>query len=142
MEKGFTFIEILLVVGAIVAITAFTVPLSVSFQARNDLDIAVHTTAQGLRRTQFLSQAVDGDISWGVKIQSSSIVLFKGSSFALRDPAFDEQFDMPATIVPSGINEVVFSKFSGLSQATGTIVFATPYEARTLTINEKGTIEY
>lgn len=90
-----------------------------------------------------LSQGIDGDTTWGVKVQSGSIVLFKGATYAGRDPAFDEVFNMPGTITPSGLGEVVFAKFSGEPQAMGTVTLtSSTSETRTITINEKGTITY
>lgn len=142
-NQGFTLIEMLLSTGIIVAIIAISTPIFQSFQAKNDLDIAAVTVAQNLRRAQMLSQSIDGDATWGVFVANGSQTIFKGASYAIRDVAFDEIFDMPTSIVPSGISEIVFSKLYGLPQTIGTINFAsTTNEIRIVTINAKGTIDY
>ena len=129
---GFTLIEILLTVAIIALFAGIALPLDQALQNRSDLNLAVSALAQTLRRTQVLAQAVDGDTSWGVKVQTGSITLFKGPNFLGRDPAFDEAFDIGTQITPSGLEEVVFSKFSGLPQATGTIIFARFFPERTM----------
>lgn len=142
-KKGFTLLEVLLSLAAIALISGIFIPVYQLFQARNDLDIAVITYTQTLRRAQALSQAVDGDIAWGVYIKSGSITLFKGTTYITRDSNFDEVFDMPVNITPSGIAEIIFTKFTGLPQTTGsvTLTFNTN-EARTLIINQRGMVNY
>ena len=142
-RPGFTLLEMLLVVAAISILAAMSIPVYQTFQVKNDLDVAENTIAQSLRRAQTLSLAVDGDTTWGVKVQSAEIVLFKGASYGARDSSFDETFDMPTTITPSGLGEVVFGKFSGDPQQTGTITLTTSTsEVQTLTINAKGVVDY
>ena len=142
-NAGFTIIELLLSVSIITIIAGISVPIYQSFQVRSDLDIAAVSTAQSLRRAQVLSQAVDGDTSWGIKIQSESIMVFKGESFATRDTTFDELFSVPTSITPSEVSEVVFTKFTGLPQTTGIITFTSnANETRTITINAKGMVNY
>ncbi len=142
-SAGFTLIEVLLSVAAITIIAGVSIPVYQSFQVRNDLDIATVEIAQGARRAQILSQSVDGDIAWGVKIQSGMIVIFKGNSYATRDVAFDEIFEMPISIVISGISELVFAKFTGLPTTTGTTTLtSSTNETRNITINVKGTVNY
>ena len=58
--------------------------------------------------------------------------------------AYDETFDLPASIEATGVTQVVFSKVSGLPQATGTLTLtaASIGEARTVTVNESGMVDY
>lgn len=142
-NAGFTLLEVLLSVAAIAIIAGISVPVFQSFQVRNDLDIATVEIAQSARRAQALSQAVDGDTSWGVKIQSRSLTVFKGASYAARDINFDEVFDTPTSITPSGLSEIVFVKFTGLPQTAGTITLTSDAnETRNITINQKGMVGY
>ena len=145
--SGFTLIELLLSVAIITIIAGMSAPVYQSFQVRNDLDIAAVTIAQSLRRAQALSQAVDGDTSWGMYAQSGSITLFKGINFLTRDSSYDETFNLPSSITPSSVSgnfwEIVYAKFTGLPQTTGAVTLtANTNEARSITINEKGMISY
>ncbi len=143
LNHGFTIFEVLLTVAAMAIVAGMGVPIYQSFQVRNDLDIAGTTVAQSFRRAQILAQSQEGDISWGVNVEAGSITLFKGASFASRDTNFDEVFGLPNSITPSGLDEVVFEKFTGLPQSTGTVTLtSSTEEIRNITINEKGTIGY
>lgn len=142
LSKGFTILEVFLSVAVIGILAGFSLPVARAMLAKNDLDVAAVTVAQTLRRAQILSQAVDGDTSWGLKVQSGSIALFKGTSYTSRDSSFDETFDTPATISFSGVSEIVFSKFSGLPQTTGTMILTSESDAKSITVNSKGGISY
>lgn len=142
-NAGFTLIEMLLSVAVITLIAGTSAPVYQSFQVRNDLDIVTVSTVHSLRRAQVLSQSIEGDTSWGVKTQSGSLILFKGTSFAGRDTMFDELFSIPTSITPSGVSEIVFDKLTGFPQTTGTITFTSnANETKTITINAKGMVNY
>lgn len=142
-NTGFTLLEVLLSVAIIALLAGLGTPIYQSFQVRNDLDVATNTIAQSLRRAQVLSQAVDGDTSWGLSVQGGAVTLFRGVSYASRDASFDEVFDLPGSIIPSGVSEVVYEKFTGEPQTTGTVILTSnANETRNITINEKGTISY
>lgn len=141
-ERGFTLLELLLSVAVISALAGLSLPVYRTLLQKNDLDIAAVTITQSLRRSQMMSQAVDGDTTWGVKVQSGNIVIFKGTSYATRDSTFDETFDVPTSIGVSGTIEYIFSKVTGLPQATGTVNLSTESDARAVTVNAKGMVSY
>jgi prepilin-type N-terminal cleavage/methylation domain-containing protein len=142
-KKGFTLLEILLSIACLAIISSISIPVYQSFQNKNNLNIATNTIVQSLRRAQVLSQSAENDTSSGLKIQSGSIVVFSGVSYAARDTGLDEIFDLPVTITPSGIGEIVFSKTFGLPSVTGNIILTfSPSEIKTITINEKGMLTY
>ena len=140
---GFTLIEFMLVIALLVLVLGISAPVYEIFVRRNGLDIATLTVVQSLRRAQLLSEAVADDSSWGVFLQPESITLFSGASYQLRDPDFDESFDLPASVTLSEVDEVVFAKQSGQPQTIGSIVLTlNAYETRTITINAEGTVSY
>jgi prepilin-type N-terminal cleavage/methylation domain-containing protein len=146
-SRGFTLLELLLSVAVISLLAGLSLPVYRTLMKKNDLDIAANTIASSLRRAQILSQAVDGDtavgvdVVWGVRTQPGGIILFKGASYTGRDTDFDETFEVPVTIDVDD-TEVIFTKFTGYPQATGTINLSTENDTRAVTINEKGTITY
>lgn len=139
---GFSLIEVMLAIAIIALLGGIAVPIYQNFLFQDDLTIATNTTAESLRRAQFLSQSVEGDESWGVYLGNSKITLFKGSSYATREVDFDEDFKLEASIAPTGINEIVFDKFTGYPQQVGDIILSTENETKTITINEKGIVSY
>lgn len=143
-SSAFTLLEVLLSIAMITVIAGISLALFYGFQSRNDLDIAANTIVQAYRRAQIMSRAVDGDTSWGVRIQSGSIVVFKGTNYTSgRDAAYDEIFDMPANISLSGVQEAVFAKFTGLPGTTGTTTLTgVNNETKTITLNSEGMASY
>lgn len=141
--SGFTLLEVLLSLALIGVLASISMPFYQSFQNKNELDIAVNTIAQSLHRAQVLSQAVDADNTWGVYIQSTSTIMFQGSSYATRDENYDEVFEFNSTLTTAGLAEVVFTKLYGEPQSSGDIILTTNNnDSKTITINAKGTVDY
>lgn len=141
--KGFTIIEMLLTLAVISVIVALSAPVYQSFQVRNDLDIAVNTISQSFYRAQVQSQSVASDTTWGLNIHSGGITIFQGENYDKRVEAFDETFDLPTSITPSGLTEVVFNKLSGWPMSTGTVILnSSTNETRSIKINPKGMVDY
>lgn len=141
--SGFTLIELLLSVALVAILAGFSIGMYYSYYVQNDLNIATHTLAQGLRRAQVLSRAMQNDSSWGIKTGTGSTTIFKGSSYSGRDTAYDEVFDLPSSVSVTGVTEVVYSKFDGIPGTTGTMtVSSNNNESITLTLNAKGMVSY
>ncbi len=141
--NAFTLLELMLAITIIAIIAAGVIALDIPAQQRNDLDTARNSIIQTLRSARSKARAVDGDVSWGVSIQPSTFVLFKGASYASRDTSYDEATEMPQTLAPSGLSEIVFAKRTGDPTNTGTITLTSKTnEQRTITINAKGMIDY
>lgn len=121
-KNGFTLLELLLSVALMSLLAGIAAPMYLSLQSENEMAIAVTTVEDVLRRGQVRAQAVDGDSPWGVEMVSSTITLFKGNNFAGRDQSFDENYKLTATVKLSGLNDVVFNKFSGWTNASGTVI--------------------
>lgn len=142
-KKGFTLIEIMLVVALIVAIGGISVPVYQAFQVKNNLDVAAYTIAQTLRRAQVLSQSGADDSIWGVHIVSGNVTLFKGVDFAGRDASADEASEISPNIALTGITDITFSKLFGEPQSIGDIILTTANnDTKNITINAKGIVEY
>lgn len=143
MVKGFTLIELLLSISIFAIIAVAALPVSRAFQARNNLDIAVATVADTVRRAETLARGMDGDSAWGISAATSSITLFMGTSFAVRNGSFDEVSAMPPDITLSGLTEIVFVKFTGYPQSSGSFTLTgVDNETRSVAINSRGTVSF
>lgn len=142
-ERGFTFLEVLLSVAILSVIAGIGMPVYQSLQNRNALAVATTAYVQSLHRAQALSQAVDGDTTWGVSFTSGNITVFQGATYATRDASFDEITTVPTNISGSGVTEVVFSKFVGEPSVTGTTTLTGVHALeRTVYIHETGATTY
>ncbi|MBT6067810.1 prepilin-type N-terminal cleavage/methylation domain-containing protein [bacterium] len=140
---GFTLIELILVIVFIGVLAGLSAPIYNRFQNSNSVELASMELVQSLRRAQVLSRSSDGDSNWGVYIASGQITLFKGISYAARDLAYDENYTIAEVIIVSGLQEIVFDKFSGDPQSTGSTIFTINVNAnKTITINAKGVLTY
>ena len=141
-NNGFTLVELLLSVALISALAAISVPVYRTLISKNDLAIAASTFAQSTRRAQALSQAVDGDSTWGVSLQSGQVIIFKGVNYAGRDVNFDEIYNISTTIGFSGVTEIVFNKLTGEPVASGVTTLTNQSDTKTVTSNAKGMVSY
>ena len=141
--RSVTLIEILLVIALMTIVLSFSLPVYQLLNVRNDLDLATIAIVQATRRAQILSRGMSGDSAWGVKIQKGSLILYKGSSFTSRDQNVDEQTALAPEIEVTGLDEINFSKLSGLPQNSGATILSSPTnETKNIFINEKGAITY
>lgn len=142
---GFSSMELLLVVAILAMLGGLSMPLYLSFQAKNDLDLATDVVAQTLRRAQTFSRAMSGDDPWGVYVEDGSATLFKGASYASRDGSYDEvSYLADSVIVAGGPVEVAFGKLSGELAAPVVITLTSRSVSNTsiITINQKGMISF
>lgn len=142
-RRGYTLIEVLLAIAFMGIITGIGIPFSKSFVNKNNLDVAVNTFVQGIRRAEVLARAGDSDTTWGVYATSGALTLFRGPSYSGRDAAGDEVYDISESIVISGISEYVFAKMTGYPAIAGTTTLRSiDNDEKTITINAKGTASY
>lgn len=143
MQRGFTLIELLLSVTILTLLVGLSLPVYESFVRRNDLDLTTQSAVSMIRRAQTYARGVDEDSIWGVRFQSSSISLFKGTSYAARDINFDETLLLPSSMTISGTTEITFAKLSGIPSQTGTVTLASSInDTRTVMVNAEGMVNY
>lgn len=140
--KGFTLLELILVVAMIGLIATFSVTLGSGFLWRSDLSSAQYLSVVALRRAQILAQAQKGDEDWGVHIEENQLTIFKGNDFEDRNVEADEEYDL-GSVTTSGEVDVVYHKHSGQPyDSSYEIDLVTQGEIIIITINSEGTISY
>lgn len=141
-QHGFTLVEILLSVGILAALAGLSLPVYMSFVARNDLAVSAQDLASLVRRAELYSRSGHDDSAWSVHFASGSAVLYKGSDYAGRDTAHDETMPIPATVTVAGLGTVTFAKLTGQPSTTGAVTLSTATNTRILTLNGKGAVSY
>lgn len=140
-SRGFTVIEFLLVM-AIFFVIAGAAP---AFYSRFFFQDAVSETAErlagSLRSAQGLALTGKGGAPWGVSINDGSIIVFRGTSFAMRNSALDRKVSIPSSVLIAGFTETVFARVTGLPVAPATIsITALGGATRTLVLNAQGVV--
>jgi prepilin-type N-terminal cleavage/methylation domain-containing protein len=139
--RGFTIIELVIVFAIFALVASFGLPLGfdayrnylLTSEARNLLSI--------LRRAENLALANNYSSDHGVFLGPNQFVIFQGSSYASRNPVFDENYPLNPSITVSSTPEVVFSRLAATTTAT-TITLSNNTKSITITINNQGSIDW
>ena len=141
-KSAFTLLEIILVFALIAISAGIVAPIYYSAKSNDDFNNSFSTLVSSLRRAQILSMASLNDSSWGLKLIDNKIIIFKGDSYLNRLVDYDEIVSVNRNIQSSGLDEVVFSKYTGRPNLSGDILWQLSSLEKTLNINELGIVDY
>jgi|GEM_PF-6992411 len=137
--KAYTTLEVLVVIGIIVLITAMVVPVSIRQTKLNELSIV----GKDLYSHMFVQQqnAFSGknDSSHGVYIESDGFWLFQGESFNDAETKEHFAFGKGVSLI-SGNTEIVFPKGSQEPLDGANIVLTFANNNYVISISEEGVI--
>lgn len=128
-NNGFTFIEVMLVIGIFVVVASITVPVYGNWQNTARLSAVEQEVKHLIRLARERSLARKNNASHGVYFEENvgiadSIIIFQGSSYASRNTDYDEAINLVDTWeLQSSIvdDELIFNKGLGMPTATGTV---------------------
>lgn len=137
---GFTFVEVILVIGILGIIVGLAIPLYQSFQISSQLDDLTQEVVQTLRRAQQKAMASEDFSDFGVHFESQRFVLFKGNSYNPADP-LNEVVNLPSVLSISPATDIVFSALKGTVAISTLLTIQTRNnETSTININEFGVV--
>jgi prepilin-type N-terminal cleavage/methylation domain-containing protein len=139
---GFTLIELLLVIFIIASLGAMAIPMSSSFLLKSYLRNKTNELVSSLQTARLNTLIGKEDSQWGVYINSSQIIMFKGSSYSAPGTSFDQEYEIPNSLLVSPApTEVVFTKLTGDVESTANISLSVDTgESKTVSVNEVGTV--
>jgi len=140
IKKGFTLVEISLVIALFLIVLSFAVPYGLRFFKVERLDGISRDLLETLRLTQSQAASQNLDSNYGVSINSNAFISFKGNSYTSRSVAYDQEFAIPNGIEVSGLPEVIFYKLTGLPNQSGEIRLSSGARINVITINSQGTM--
>ncbi len=119
-NKGFTLVEILIVLGLIAILSTMVVMYSVTFYGNTLLQEDSEYVLNALRKARSYALTGKEDSDWGVKFieAEDKYVVFKGSRYTERDTDYDLEFDIVSSY-QIDFDEVVFEKTTGTPQIFG-----------------------
>lgn len=144
--RGFTLIELIIVLGILAAVAVLSLPFVQSFQVSSDLYTYVDTINRTLQRAQQQAIAGQESSSWGVYFDNPNkkFILFKGDNYASRDPDYDQETKYPAvfSISTDFGDEINFSLYSGSPSVVGTTtIISSNNETKYIVIKDSGLIQ-
>lgn len=134
---AFTFIEVILSVTLLGLIALMPTLLDTSIINQLQAEVAFDQVGQSYKKAQVFAKNSRGDSTWGVYVQSQSITVFKGNSYATRDTQFDDvsTYDTKTSLaVIAGSGEIIFSKMTGVPSATAIVRITQNNTGRTSTV--------
>ncbi|OHA05307.1 MAG: hypothetical protein A2934_02805 [Candidatus Sungbacteria bacterium RIFCSPLOWO2_01_FULL_47_10] len=147
--KGFTTVELLLVLGIVVLLAAGAVPL-MRLQTSSRLNDASSEIVQLIRMARVRARSGLGDADHGVFFNanpgvSDTVILYRGPSYASRISAFDRMVSFSDSLEISTtieMNDTNFSKGTGVPSSAGDVLISHSVGGtRTITVNEAGMVE-
>lgn len=129
-QKGFTLIELIIAIAVLAVIGAISIPLFMSLLKTPQLNNASQEIISALKLSQNKTLSSEGNSQYGVYFNTISsphqYVLFKGSSYVLREASFDQVYSIPNVtefyaINTGGANEIVFDKLTGSTANFGNV---------------------
>ncbi len=147
VKKGFSLIELLVVLGMLAVIGGFSLAISMenyrgsAFDDEQALLIAALQKArsEGLSGVCIGGSCTAGQ-SHGVHIDPAQLVIFQGTNYSESD-ANNEYLPLQNNaLMFSGMSDVVFAEFSGDASPAGAIVLSDTDRVSTTTIGEEGQI--
>jgi prepilin-type N-terminal cleavage/methylation domain-containing protein len=140
-RRGFTLIEVLIVMGLFVLLLAFVVPIGLSFYQSQITDETALELASAFDRARSDARLGKSESAYGIKVLSDRYVLFRGDSYATRVSVEDMTTMFPGgTVVTASPSEYVFSKLDAFASATGTVNLIVFGKTHTVSVDKRVTI--
>lgn len=144
--RGFTLIELIIVLGILVVVSALAIPFTQTFRVSSDLNTHTNTILQTLQRAQQLAITGQNSSAWGVYFDDNNkkFVMFKGIDYATRDTEYDQESDYADIFIVNTDfgGEIYFALFSGTPSVSGTTtITSVNNDIQYITIKNFGLIE-
>lgn len=141
-NRGFSLLEVLLVITIFGILLGITLPFSAQFFRNHDFQVTSNEIIDQIRQTQLFARLNYFDDAWGIRFEPKEIIVFKGDKYQNRDSDFDEITELSEEFVFPEISEIVFQKTSGLPDTSGELIIEKDLNSKTIEINEKGQLFY
>ncbi|MEI6191018.1 MAG: prepilin-type N-terminal cleavage/methylation domain-containing protein [bacterium] len=141
-KRGFSLLELLLVIAIAAGIFAFSAPFGMNFYRTQLLGDVQSNLIDALQRARHNAVLQKNDSNFGVHIESGSYTLFQTPDLTYdnRASTTDEVFPVINSITFSGPTDIIFSKLTGAPSATGTIAITYNGIVKGVTVDSSGGI--
>ncbi|MBX4198175.1 prepilin-type N-terminal cleavage/methylation domain-containing protein [Candidatus Parcubacteria bacterium] len=147
-RSGFTILELMIVMGILGLLSYITITTFSLFNTTQALNRDVQLIVTSLEEARSKTISSDDSSQYGIHFATTTITLFKGSSFNSADPLNQIVFlnttnRVSAITLAGGVKDVIFSRISGDVSGSGTVVIssARASSTKTVTIYATGIVE-
>lgn len=146
MKKGFTLIEILIVISIAAIISSIIMGYFINFKKSESLSLDTDTIVSILRQARSQTLSSKNASQYGVHFSGSNIIIFTGSEYLENNPdnvefhlgLIDASFVLNLS---GGSNNVVFERMTGETLNFGTVSILSGDQTKNITIYKTGIIE-
>lgn len=136
--RGFTLIESILATSVVLLIGVAVGVFNTQFLSVRDTAVTAHVLRESIDRAQVYARSGRHDSDWGVTQIGTDIIVFAGTTYALRADEYDELVGIPSGIALTGLGETVFARATGLIPAAKVIDIDGPDRTLHLSVSEEG----
>ena len=140
-QRGFTVMEVLVALGLLAVLFAFTAPIVANNYRRYQLTSEKQQVVTLLQKAREEAMSNVASRSHGFSVQSSTYVIFAGTSYAMRDFSMDQIYPRNTAISVTGTTEFVFSALVG-TPVSSSLYLNDPPLIASISINGEGRIDY
>lgn len=148
-SRGITLLEILIALAITMILTAITLTAMRSIAISKALDGETAKIVAEIRRARSLTLASKYAQQYGIRIESSRITLFEGSTYSASSATNTPTSLNPSVRISSwslagGGSDIIFSRLTGEAAAYGTLTLsrsASSTDTRTIRVYQTGTVE-
>lgn len=142
-KRGFTLIEVLLVIAIVLVVGFFSAAFPIDFMSRMSVRDAQSGISAVLRKAQMYALSGREKSAWGAHYDSgtATVVLFSGSSYSNRNNDLDEIIEINENIFVSDFDDVIFQSPGGVPDGARTITLSRDTETAHVSLNAEGALE-
>ena len=134
MDKGFTFLELLIVLAVLSTITVIGADSMRAFAETSSLNSATDSVLAAVEQAHSRTLASKQSSQYGVHFQNDQVILFQGATYTAGSASNTVTMLPPrsqiATVsLTGGGNEVIFNRLTGATAQPGSIILSSRQNA-------------
>ena len=142
MNKGFTLIEVIIVICIILLLFAIAWPIGANFYRQSLLSKAQQQVIWILKQARNDAINQKNNSAYGVHFSNGEAIIFQGDNFANRAVVNDINYTLPKIVAISGLQELFFAPNTGFVSSPGSLILSSSGGSKEIIINKLGVIDY